>query len=286
MGEMFGNGYAEWRVGKPKFKPYSADVNERFPNEKAYLGIKTQEFMERLTLKTHFTENMIETQQVFSGIETYNQYIQAQHKSVLDWYYLRQLDFLFTIFGVDPSLRPAYDLKDSDSEYKLAKEWASKITNKSTYDVSSTDKDNEKLEKMVQHLNRLVSDMTIAPTSKYYMDPTVENKEEYPVSIKAQDLYLVISNKDKVDFDINTRSGLFNSNLFNFPNIEIIELPIPQGTSYILHKNSIRIAPVFTKQYQQFFESNLDIEHYYYWQTQYGLSRWLPFIKVEANVVS
>lgn len=285
LGNFWGNGYSEWRVGKAIFKDFSLDTKERYPTEKQYLGVLAQDFNKKIMITTHITENEVELQNFFSNKNDYVKYVQAMLQSVLDWYNLRQLDFLYTLFGVNTTLRPLYSLTTSDTEYTQAIEWKNKITNKSQYSIAAKDSDNVKLEKMVQHLNTLISDMTLAPTSKYYLDPTVENKEDYPVTIKKEDLILVLSNKDKINFEMNVRSGIYNPNMFNFPNIEQLVLPIPEGTCYVIHKDSIRIAPTLHKQLQEFYPNNLDIEHFFHWQTQYGLSAWLPFIKVESNTI-
>ena len=268
---LYGDGWRNMTLGLADVEEYTSNPDAKYPENHKYLADYVEEFSKDIKDKIRVTVNERELSRYFSNATEVERLINLVSKTIEDTWAIRNNEFIKTLFDYQGDF---HALKKTNPLYLEAEAWRNRITNEHQYNVAQGQND------QVEHVAKvkeLIKDMTIEASDKYHLDNTITG---FPVGVTSDDLIWVVSYKDLLEFTKYASSDVRNPDLFKLPNVQIIELNIPQGTSYLLHKESVQIAPQLNENLHEFNVHTLTADIVSHLQWKVGLSSILPFIKI------
>lgn len=267
----YGLGWARLTLGLAKPEAFTSDPKNRFLETKNYLSDYAETFQDITQDYIRITMNEIDMRDAFKGQDELSRYFTLMNTRISQSFNLRNLDFIRFLFGATNT-----PFLPVDSElYKIATRYKTQMTNVINYEVDATKQ--KETEQMVKMVISVVEKMMVNPSDAWHLNKDITG---YPCSVNSSDLILVYSILDKINFNTESRVGFYNSELFNWPDIKKIALDIPAGTCYIIHKDSLQIAPYYKGTYTTFYPTTLDTDVITHLQFRVGLSQIAPFVKI------
>lgn len=281
----WGDGWREMTVGLANIEGFTTDPSQRVPLSRNSLPTFVQTYEEKVQDLVRITVNNIEVKPYLQNGDALNKWYELHIKRMADTFRQRNYEFIKFLFDGqkddnDPqknnNAAGYFNLFQNAQMTLLAKDWKSKLLADSVkieYDKVDN-KPNEELENLVKKIIEVVAAMTLEPSDKYHLERSISG---FPIRPTNENLVLIMSNVDFVNFSILKSKDYFNANLFNLPSIKTIPMNIPQGSAYVFDKRLIQIAPFFEGSYNQFFPSTLDTDFYTHLQYRAGLSKLAAF---------
>lgn len=270
----YGNGYGIITSGIADVQNFNQSPENRWPQDVRLL----KDYVDKIDYKVDNVIRVdyrgVELKTYFKNFETYSKWIGLNYKRVRDTINLLLFNFFKGVFGgtVDEKvLSTNLLLHTKMNEIKTA------IKNNVTYTVTGDEKDNVQMFKKVI---QTYSEMLIQPSDKWHGDTAATG---FMTTTQPENMVLVASYLDKIQFDTDYRASAFAPQYFQLPDIKTIWLDIPQGTCYLLDKRALQIAPFFDATYTKFIPGTLETMIYHHFQFFVGTFGLYNFVKISKQ---
>lgn len=250
---LFGTGYRIVGNGLGKVTEFTTNPEERYPKTRMLLPDFEQEIIDKAKLKIRITYNAAETSFYFKDLNGLNQFLELAKQRLVDTLLLVQQDVMIRLF-CDPKWK--IRLMDDNSEFEIL---VDKLRNGLKNNIKAK---SNGIKDMVQWLMLFIQNVTQITTAGFNIgwDRQDNNFIKQYNNVNLNDLVLIMSAEDYIDFNTEIQAIVYNKENFKFPNITIQTLPMAKGTCYLLDKKAIQIAPNRSETYTEFFANTLDTD--------------------------
>lgn len=274
----FGKGYRILTTSLGNVEQFSDDPRQRYPNTRNILRDYEQIITDKAQLRARITTNEPEMTFYFKNAEGMNEFLTMQRGRIIDTFKQTYQDTMVRMFG--DGTWPIKTATENAKEYvTLVDTIRGNIKNKISAQGTTL------LEKVVWILKfiRTVSQLT---TDMFNIGDDGTDTNFIPAfnNVTLDDLVLIMSNDDAIDFTTLDRANTYNKELLDWPKLKIMELPIPSGTFYLLDKKAIQISPNRNVTYTQFYPNTLDTDIIHHMWSYMGIFKYAFGLKI--NFVS
>ncbi|AAG01285.1 P38.8 [Mycoplasma phage P1] len=246
----FGAGYSLITSGIADMEAFSLDPSKRYPDTRRILQDYKEDITKKIASLVRLTYSRVELSHYFKGLDELEEWIALNRKRVYDTVNLWLDSYIKKIFGA--TINEAF-LKSNEDLYIQAQTLASKFTN-----VLKYSKEGNAIKNLYRKIMEVLNKMTIEPSDSFHIKKDLVG---FPSQSKMDDLILVISDEDYLDFQTELWPNTLNSQFIQLPqNLKVLKLNIPKGTAFILDKRAIQISPVFHTTLEDQYSMTLDLE--------------------------
>lgn len=253
---QFGNGYRILTNGIGKVEDFSDDPRQRFPQTRNLLKDYENLIVDKAKLRTRITLNESQSSFYFKDLGKLQEYLSLSRKRLRDTMLLVFQDTMIRIFG-NPQW--AIRLAEDAPDYVAL---VDKIRGELKNSINITGSTIADKVKFIMKFTKLVTSMSqdafnIGDDGSSDFEPVLN-------SVGLEDVVLVMSNLDYIDFSVEVQAPTYHKENFDWPKFKIIALPIPKGTFWLLDKNAFQIAPNRNVDYTDFYPNVLDTDFFHH----------------------
>ena len=269
----FGNGYRVLTAGNGVAEDFSDNPTQRFPSTRNLLSDYEALITDRAQLRTRITVNEAESSFYFKNAEGLGQYLEMCRRRIYDTFLQVFQDTMIRMFGSESW--PIKNCVDADNYLALIDTVKGNIKN--SISVTATD-----LKDQVTFLLKFVEFVTSLTTDQFNIGDDGSDDTFVPAfnNVREKDLVLIMSSWDSIDFTTQTAANTYHKELFKWPNVTIMQLPIPSGTFYLLDKNAIQISPNRNATYTDFYPNTLDTDLFHHMWFYMGIYKYAFGLKI------
>lgn len=252
----FGNGYRIITSGITNVEEFTTDPRQRYPQTRKLLEDYESTITDKTQLRLRITINEAETTFYFQTLEKMESFLNVMRKRISDTLNLTFQQSMIRFFG-DGTFN--IDTIAKDSSFITLLDNCRKAF-KNTIQIKS----DGSIKNVVKQLSKFVQNITSMTTSKFncgYDGQDTNFKKAYN-DVSINDLVLIMSNEDLVDYNTEIQATVYNNQYFQLPKLKIMALPIKSGTYWLIDKNALQIAPNRSVSYTDFYPNTLDFDYF------------------------
>lgn len=254
----FGYGYRIVSTGLGEVEDYSSDPTQRFPQTRNLLQDYETIITDIAQLRLRITLNKWESAFYFKNLPQLEKFLGLMRKRLGDSMKLVFQDSMIRIFG-NPNwvIRGA---KNSPNYTALVDKIRGQLINTLNINAST-------IADKVKFIMKFVQNVTSLTTDAYNIGDNGKQDGSFrPMfnNVNLDDLVLIISNEDNVDFSVDVQAPTYHKENFDWPKLKIARLPVPSGTFWLLDKNAFQISPNRNEDYTDFYPNTLDTDFFHH----------------------
>lgn len=256
----FGGGYGLVTSGIADVEVYDPDPSKRIPDTQKLLKDYKEDITTDIADKVRITYLENEVKKYLSNATEFNAWIDSNYKRLQDAIDAQFNGAIRYLFGATQGIKSVdgnKPLKDALDAMKA------NFTNTKQYGTNGQ-ANTQKVEDLYYAIIDNYNAMKQYESDEWHLKTNING---FPVTVQDENMLLVMSSKDVQDFNTRYSATTYHPESFKLPNIDRLELPIPQGTAYIIDKRAIQISPRFNETYTEFYKNTLDTDiflHYHY----------------------
>lgn len=276
----YGKGYGIITAGLANLEQFNPSPELRFPDKrhllKDYTGIIEGLCQNIITL----TYNQVELKEYFKNFETYKEWINLNYKRIKDTLNISIFLFLKKLFSLDESDNVFLLDKENEKKWPILAE--AKTLIKTLKTMKKVDIKTDKSIDLFKSIISTYQEMIAEPSTKWHIKQN-QSLKDFPISVDPNNMVLVASLHDKLEFEQTELVKYYNPKFFDLPNIKTFWLDIPKGRAFLFDKRALQISPFFEGTYTTFFPKTLDVDIYNHFHIRIGLFELYPGVMFEKK---
>lgn len=286
----YGAGYGMITAGVFDVLKYDQSPSERFPEERYLLKDYTDKIDKLVQSVVRATYNHVELKEYFSSFENYQKWISLNFKRIKDTINLNIYLFLKELFTLTKVEVKGSNIVIPDTDKNLTTIYfdnsplfaeLSEFKKKFYEKIKIVKVKDKELKSLIKEIKNTYQIMVAEPTDQYHLDSEIKG---YPITISPENLCIILSNEDKIEWETTNLTTFYNPNYFDLPDIKKFYLNIPKGSAIILDKRALQISPFFEGTFTSFYPNTLDTDIFSHFQYRLGIFKLYPAVLI-TNLV-